>query len=107
MQEDSNKSLREQNCATFLDMIDHLTDTHICDSYYNSMHSAWKANTSHTTSTDLDDDSNDDSDLLSSFNPPVVNLFPLITRFLHRPGDFFSRSQGSFYFCPRKDHWFP
>jgi hypothetical protein len=47
----------EQNCATFMDVIDHLMETHICNSHYNSMHSAWKAKTSQTAPTDFDDDS--------------------------------------------------
>jgi hypothetical protein len=36
----------ERNCATFADVIDHLTDTHIRDAHYNNMYSARKAKTS-------------------------------------------------------------
>jgi hypothetical protein len=53
----------EQNCTTFSEVIDHLTDTYIRDSHYNSIHSARKAKTSQTTHTDSNDASDDDSDL--------------------------------------------
>jgi hypothetical protein len=49
----------ERNCHTFEAIIDHLTDTHIRDAHYNSMHSTRKAKLAHTTMTS-DDESDDD-----------------------------------------------
>jgi hypothetical protein len=53
----------ERKCVTSAEVIDHLTDTYICDSHYNSMHCAQKAKTSQTTSKDFDNDLEYDSDL--------------------------------------------
>jgi hypothetical protein len=51
------------NCRTFEEIIDHLTDTHIQDVHYNTMHSTHKAKMAHTTMTS-DDESDDDFESL-------------------------------------------
>jgi hypothetical protein len=53
----------ERNCPTFDDIIRHLTDTHVRDTYYNARHSARKAKMSSTTIADSGPDADDDTDI--------------------------------------------
>ena len=55
----------ERNCPTFDDIIRHLTDTHIRDTYYNARHSARKAKMSMATVGHSGTDEDDDGDIRS------------------------------------------
>ena len=53
----------ERNCPTFDDIIRHLTDTHVRDTYYHARHSARKAKVSLTSVSGCGPDMNDDADI--------------------------------------------
>jgi hypothetical protein len=53
----------ERNCRTFDDIICHLTDTHICDAYYNARHSVRKAKLSLAKITNGGADADEDDDI--------------------------------------------
>ena len=50
----------KQNCKSFEDIVRHLTDTHVCNTYYSARHFAQKAKLSMAT---LTDDGNSDDDI--------------------------------------------